>query len=50
MSEFTEALATKYKSFSDSFDAEAKKDAYDKQRDELERIVKEFTSSFINAL
>ncbi|MCM8538741.1 MAG: F0F1 ATP synthase subunit alpha [Lentisphaeraceae bacterium] len=50
MAEFTEALGSKYKSFSDSFDAEAKKDAFDKQKDELERIVKEFTASFINAL
>ena len=50
MSEFTEALSTKYKSFSDSFDAGAKKDAFNKQRDELEKIVVEFTSSFVNAL
>ena len=50
MTEFTEALATKYKSFSDSFDAEAKKAAFDKQKDELEKIVVEFTASFVNAL
>jgi F-type H+-transporting ATPase subunit alpha len=50
MAEFIEALGTKYKSFSDSFDAEAKKDAFKKQQSELEAMVKEFTASFVNAL
>jgi len=50
MAEFTEALNTKYKDFTDSFDAGAKKDAFNKQRDELEKIVVEFTNSFVNAL
>jgi F-type H+/Na+-transporting ATPase subunit alpha len=50
MQEFTEALGSQYKSFSDSFDAEAKKAAFDTQKTELERIVKEFTTNFVNAL
>jgi F-type H+/Na+-transporting ATPase subunit alpha len=50
MAEFVEALGAKYKSFADSFDAEAKKDAFKKQQGELDTIVKEFTANFINSL